>query len=131
LIDRRRVLIIDRNRRTVDELQERFVKSGYEAEVALSALVGLSIISTRKMDVAVLNAALGHEEDWELVKRLKKHDPHLPLVLFNPSRASGSNGASTDKGLSKEARRAGVERFINTPLDPDLVLAEAEKVARN
>ena len=122
VIDRRRVLIIDKNRRTADELQETFVKSGYEAEVALSALVGESIISERRMDVAVLNADIGHKEDWKLVRKLRKYDPLLPLVLFNAPKV---------KELSREARRIGVERFIDTPLDPATVLAEATKVVRN
>ena len=122
MIDRRRVLIIDVNRRTVDELHKTFIQSGYEAEVALSAPVGLSIIAARRMDAAVLNADLGHEEDWQLVKRLKKSDPELPLVLFNAPKV---------KGLSREARRAGVERFLVSPLDPDTVLAETRRVIRN
>ena len=119
LIDRRRILIIDRNRRTVDELQEKFVSSGCEAEIALSAPVGLSIIASRKMDVAVMNAELGHQEDWELVKTLKESNPELPLVLFD---------APKQKGLSREARRAGVERLLVSPMDADIILAETLKV---
>src|SRR3990172_11922895 len=98
LITRQRVLIIDEDRRTVDKLQEKFVQSGYEAEIALSGPVGLAIVGERYMSVAVLSAKVGHEEDWELVKNLKKSDPHLPVVLFNAPKV---------KGLSKEARRAG------------------------
>jgi len=35
------------------------------------------------------------------------------------------------KGLSKEARRAGVSKFILSDLDPETVLHETVKVMRN
>jgi DNA-binding NtrC family response regulator len=122
VITRRRVLIIDEDRRTVDKLQEKFVQSGYEAEIALSGLVGLAIVAERYMSVAVLSAKVGHDLDWELVKSLKKSDPQLPVVLFNVPKI---------KGFSKEARRAGVSKFILSDLDAETVLHEAVKVMRN
>ena len=121
-MDYQRVLIIDADRRTVDRLQEMFVRSGFEAEVALSPSVGLAIINERQMSVAVLSADLGCDGDWEVVKRLKKSDPDLPVVLFN---------APKEKGLSDEARRAGVKRFLVTPVDVQTVHNEAIKAMRN
>lgn len=118
MIDRPRILIIDEDRRTVDELQERFTRSGFEAEVALSGTVGLSIVEERRMTAAVLSARLGHMEDWALVRRLREHDPRLPLVLFNAPKV---------KGMSREGRRAGVTKFISDPAEPDQVMAETLK----
>lgn len=124
MITRRRVLIIDEDRRTVDKLQEQFVQSGYEAEIALSGPVGIAIVAERYMSVVILSAKVGHGdgEDWELVKSLKKSDPHVPVVMFNAPKV---------KGLSKEARRAGVSKFILSDLDPETVLHETVKVMRN
>ena len=101
MITRRRVLIIDEDRRTVDRLQEQFVQSGYEAEVALSGPVGIAIVAERYMSVVILSAKVGHVEDWELVKSLKKSDPQVPVVMFNAPKV---------KGLSKEAAYAAVQR---------------------
>ncbi len=123
MITRPRVLIIDADRRTVDRLQEKFIELGCEAEIALSGSVGLSIVAERQMSVAVLSAEVGgHREDWALVRKLKRHDPKLPVVLFNAPKV---------KGLSKEARRAGCSKFIVTDWDADRVLTEAVKVMRN
>jgi len=122
VISRRRVLIIDEDRRTVDKLQELFIESGYEAEVALSPSVGLSIINERQMSVAIVNTKIGSEEDWEIVKSLKKTDPALPVLLFDAPKV---------KGLSKEARRAGVERLLVSPVNIEAVRNEAIKVMRN
>ena len=122
MIEGQRVLIIDGNRRTVDKLQEKFLRSGYEAEIALSASVGLSIVEERRMNVAVLSAKMGHEEDWQLVRRLKESDPRLRLVLFD---------GPSSKGFCREARRMGVTRFAASPCDPDTVFAEAVKAMGN
>lgn len=122
MIQRQRVLIIDVNRRMVDRLQESFIQSGYEAEIALSSSVGLAIINERHMSVAILSAKMGSDEDWQIVKRLKKTDPRLPVVLFD---------APEGKDLSKEAKRAGVERFLVRPVDVETVRQEAIKVMRN
>ena len=122
LIDHRRVLIIDEDRRTVDKLHEAFVRSGYEAEIALSGHVGSAIVTERRMSVAVLSAKMGHEKDWTLLKALKKCDPDLPVILFDAPKV---------KGLSREARRAGAAKFLPSPIDAKAVLAAALKVSRN
>lgn len=119
---RPRVLIIDEDRRTVDKLQEKFTQLGYEAEIALSASVGVSIVAERQMSVAILSAKIGHSEDWDLVRQLKNQDPHLPVVLFN---------APNVKGLSKEARRAGCAKFLMLDFDSERLLDEAVKSMRN
>lgn len=121
-MDHRRVLIIDADRRTVDKLQELFVRSGFEAEVALSPSVGLNIIMERQMSVAVMSAEVGRDEDWAVVKRMKQTDPDLPVVLFNTPK---------DKMVSREAKRAGVRRCIVTPTDIQAVHNEAVKMMRN
>ncbi len=122
MIDCQRVLIIDGNRRVVDKLQSVFVQSGYEAEIALSGSVGLSIIAERRMSAAVLSARIANDDEWSFVRSLKKFDPDLPVVLFDAPKV---------KGLSREARRAGVSRFLATPIDPDRILTETVKAMRN
>ena len=122
LVSRQRVLIIDEDRRTVDRLQEKFVQSGFEAEIALSGAVGVAIAAERHMSVAILSAKIGQEESWSIVRQLRQSDPQLPVVLFNAPKV---------KGLSKEARRAGVAKFIQIDVDAHLVYVEATKLMRN
>jgi len=121
-MDRHRILIIHENRRVVDKLQSVFVQSGFEAEIALSPSVGLSIVAERRMSAAVLGASIGHDGDWSFVKNLKKYDPNLPVVLFDAPKV---------KGLSREARRAGVSRLVATPADPEQILTETVKAMGN
>ena len=119
---RPRVLIIEADRRTVDELQERFERHGYEAEVALSAAVGLDILAERRMDAAVVDAELESKDKWPLLRRLKQQAPDLPVVLINGWKA---------KGISKLARRAGASRFLSSPVDAERVIDAISAVLKN
>ena len=119
---RPRVLIIEPDRRTVDELQERFEHYGFEAEVALSATVGLNILSERRMDAAVIDAGMDTQEEWGLLKSLKEVDPELPVVMINGKKK---------QGISKVARRAGAARFLSSPVDPEKVILALSDVLRN
>ncbi len=115
-----RVLIIDGDRRTVDQLQDQFERDGFEPEVALSGDVGLSIVGERRMNAAVLDASMGKEDDWNLLRDLKRRDPSLPVVLINGP-----------KGESAVARRAGAARYVSSPVDPAKVISAVCQIVRN
>jgi ActR/RegA family two-component response regulator len=120
-------LIIEPDRRTVDELQEHFERHGYEAEIALSVSVGLSILAERRMDVAIIDAHLkveaqAKEEEWALLRSLREADPDLPVVVIN-----GRKG----KGVGKVARRAGAARFLPSPVDAEAIMLALSDVLRN
>jgi len=119
---RPRVLIIEADRRTVDELQERFERHGIEAEVALNVAVGLTILAERRMDAAVIDAQFEVMNEWTLLQRVKEVDPNVPVVMINGDKS---------KGISKVARRAGVTRFLSSPVDPEKVILALSDVIRN
>ena len=115
-----RVLIIDGDRRAVDQLQDQFERDGFEPEVALNGNVGLSIVGERRMNAAVLDATMGKEDDWNLLRGLKNRDPSLPVVLINGP-----------KGGSAVARRAGATRYVSSPVDPAKVISAVSQIVRN
>lgn len=115
-----RVLIIEGDRRMVDELQERMERLGMEPEIALTADVGLAIAAERKMAAAVLDAQVGNGDDpFQLLKDLKETDPSLPVVLIN-----GTKG----RQMSRMARRAGAARVLSNPADPAKVVSAIDKL---
>lgn len=108
-----RVLIVEENRRTVGQLHDRFVQEGFETEVALNGQVGLSIVHERDMDAAVVSHRLRGFEEWELLRKLRREAPGLPIVLINGPRR---------KGISRVARQAGATRFLREPANLDRVV---------
>ena len=118
-MQRNRVLIIEQDRRTVDQLQEKLETVGMEAEIALSGDVGLTILREREMDAAVVDAKVGDFDGWDLLRAIKRSAPQLPVVFIN---------GRARKGESRVARRAGAARFIRTPADPDRVINAVHQV---
>ena len=116
---RDRVLIIEEDRRTVDQLQEHLEVMGYEAEVALSGRIGLAIVTERKMSAAVLDANVDGGEAWDILRAIKRKDPDLLVVLIN---------GRARKGESRMARRAGATRFMRSPSDPEKVIHAVHQV---
>ena len=119
---RHRVLIIEADRRTVDELQERFERHGIEAEVALNAEVGLDILAERRMDAAIVDAELEERNKWPLLKQLRQKAPEVPVVMINGWKS---------KGISKLARRAGAARFLVSRFDAEKVINALSDVISN
>ena len=117
---RKRVLIIEDDKRTVEEIHCVLENNGYETEVALTPQVGLAILAERRMDAAVLDAQLEETDSgWTLLKQIRETNPALPIVLIN---------APKQKGLSEIARRAGASRFMAQPVNPERVGAEVVKI---
>lgn len=112
-MERPRILVVEENRRTVGQLHDRLVRQGFETEVALSGEIGLSIVHDRDMDAAVVSHRLRGFEEWELLRRLRRDAPGLPIVLINGPRR---------KGISRVARQAGATRFLREPANLDRVV---------
>ena len=107
-MERARVLIIEENRRIVGELHDRLVREGYETEVALNGEMGMAIIRDRDMDVAVVDHHACGCEEWDLLRKLHRRVPGLPIVLINGPRR---------RGISRMARQAGATRFLRAPVN--------------
>jgi DNA-binding response OmpR family regulator len=118
-MERIRVLIIEDNRRMVGQLHDRFVKEGYETEVALNGAIGLTIVREREMDAAIVDHRVSGFEEWDLVRTLRKKVPRLPIVLINGPRR---------KGVSRVARQAGATRFMRAPSNLDRVVSVVSTV---
>ena len=119
---RARVLIIEDDRKKVEELQVVFEKGGYESEVALHPEVGLAIVNERKMDVVVVDAGLQNDGSIKTVEKIKVLDPEVPILMIN---------MSGTKQEQKVARSAGATRFLKKPTDAEQVVSTVSRVIRN
>jgi DNA-binding response OmpR family regulator len=112
-MDNMRVLIVEENRRTVGELHDRLTRSGFETEVALTGETALTIVRERDVDAVVLDHSITGYDDWELVRKLKRRMPAIPILLINGPR---------EKGVSRVARQAGATRFLRAPTELDRIV---------
>jgi DNA-binding NtrC family response regulator len=118
---RRRLLIVDRNRRNFDELRDIFTEQGYECEVALTSATARSILAERTMDLVVVNAETAEGEEERLVVDMKKAAPQMRLVLFN---------GTSQKAEQRRLRRLGASSCLSTASDMNAVVRAVERALR-
>jgi DNA-binding NtrC family response regulator len=120
---RRRLLIVDTNRRNFDELRDVFTRRGHECEVALDGATARSILAERTMDMVIINVEAAGGDAEEFVVELKEADPDMALVLFN-----GTSGKTEQRRLrrlgassclSKASDLRAVVRAVDRALAPD------------
>lgn len=121
-----RILIIEDERQTVDELRDNLELYGYETEVALTVPVGFSIVEQRKMDLAVIGEEVHEVSGLDILKKLKELDAEIRVVMITSQRSkryqasllkSGAHGVLTQP-LEKESSLKLIEGVVKTSLVP-------------
>ncbi len=114
-----RLLIVEGDRHSFDELRGGLAELGYECEVALDIQTARSILTERRMDVAIVNARFGETDDEELIAEMKAQDPSMRLVLYN----------GTAKGARRRRlRRMGADSYLSPSSDLPAVVRAARRV---
>ncbi len=116
-----RLLIVEADRRSFDELREAMIQDGHECEVALDLETARAILQERRMDIAVLNLQLAEQEEEELLAELKDMDPSMRVVLYN---------GTAEERRRRRLRRRGVDSYITTASDLTAVIRSIRRVIR-
>ncbi len=116
-----RVLVVEHNRRSFDELRETLVDDGHECELVLDMDMARSVLAERRMDVAVINAQLIEQPEQELVERLKEDSPHMRLVLYN---------GTAQRNARRRLRRRGVDSYLTQASDLGAAARSVRRVIR-
>lgn len=116
---RRRLLLVEDDRHSIDELRDIFTQQGYECEVALDFATARKILAERMMDLAVVNASLSAVSDEKLVQEFMAHDPSMCLVIYN---------GTGDKARQRRLRRMGADSYLSEASDLRAVGRAVQKV---
>lgn len=114
-----RILIVSDTRDTVDELRDFFDLSGYETEVALNTKVASTILTDRKMDLAIIGFTVKDTPGTEILKELRTIDPFIPAILIH-----GNN----TKRIKTLIKKAGAQGYIPEPIDSKVLLRTVKKI---
>ena len=115
----RRLLLVEDERHTIDELRDAFAEGGYECEVALDFATARHILHERMMDLTVVNSNLVDMPDDRLIRELKACNPAMSLVIYN--------GTAT-KVRQRKLRRLGADSDLSKASDIRAVLRAVRKV---
>jgi DNA-binding response OmpR family regulator len=78
----KRLLLVDRDLKTVEQLRDPLEARSFDVEIALSGEIGLQILEQRRIDAVLLSVAEDQEEDPRVfVVGLRERFPDVPVVL--------------------------------------------------
>lgn len=109
------ILIIDDEPGIRDSLETLLLLEGFAVEMAPEGQSGLDLLTSRQYDLLLLDLALPGESGIDLLPRIKRLRPELPVIMIT---AYGTVGNVVD------ALRAGAENFVQKPWDNEKLLAD-------
>ena len=116
---RRRLLLLEGNRHSIDELRDVFTAGGYECEVALDLATARNVLNDRVMDVAVINASLPGINDEEVIREFRGRNSEMSLVVYSGMK---------DRARQRRLRALGADSYLSTASDLKAVEKAVKKV---
>jgi len=109
------ILIIDDFEESVEIMQERLVRQGYDVMVAYDGENGLEMASEKKPDLILLDIMLPRMDGWEVLEKLKKDEgvSSIPVIYMT------AYTTIQYEGERKRAMQAGAADFLKKPFDLD------------
>lgn len=93
--------------------------AGHYVEAVENSMLALQALKEERFDLALLDLYLGEEKGLEVLPRLLKAQPGLPVVMFT---------AQASIAAAVEATRLGAVDFIEKPFTPDQLRAALQRV---
>jgi len=114
------VLIVDDDAQLCEMFQDYFSRCGYEASAALDAAEALAAAQERSADIVILDVMLGNDDGLEVLAKLKKAHPGLPVVVIT--------GLGYDEKILTEALEKGADGYLSKGGSPDDLLNRVKRV---
>ena len=114
-----RILIVEDERQTVDELRDLFELYGYETEVALNKHVAITILQERSMDIAIVSTSVQGVPGTEILREIKRYYATMPIIMISDQKL---------KRTEISSMKAGATVFLLKPLDRTTILRTIEDI---
>src|ERR1700676_4191023 len=116
------VLVIDDEAEIREGLELLLKTEGYQVSMADSGQSGLLSLGEKPYDLLLLDVSLPDRNGIELLKDIRRQDPHLPIVLIT---AYGSIE------MARAAFKSGAMDYITKPWSNDELLAQVAQAVES
>jgi len=134
-MSKKRILFIEDEKFTLEQLQIALEDYDYEIVPASSATEGMNLVSKLNFDAVLLDIMMPPPEDIdpeivgngrttgvEICRRIRHLKPDLPIVVLSVVR---------DPGILRRINEAGADEIINKPALPSKINDTLSKILRN
>jgi two-component system response regulator HydG len=118
---RRRILVVDDDRRTVKTLCDVLHAHGWEAVAAYSAEEAIRTATTQTFTAVLMDVRMGEGSGVDAFRAIRRIQPHVPVVLMTSH--------ATDELLAL-ARRKGVLALLHKPIQSPVLMKLLDEVIR-
>ena len=123
-----KILVVDDDQDIVSALEVILEASGYDVVTAFEKNEGMEKVRSEKPDLAILDVMMTKWQDgFEMAREIKK-DPELkdiPVLMLTG--VEGQTGLEF-KSAAGDPEWMPVEGFLEKPIEPEVLLAEVEKI---
>jgi len=116
-----RILLVDDEDSITANLAPFLERAGFDVSVAGDGQTALERIQAQPPDLAVLDVLMPRLDGREVLRRLRRSNHPLPVILLTQV------GESTERALALEE---GADDYLNKPFDPSELLARIRAVLR-
>lgn len=95
---KRRILIIEDEKRVADILKISFEEHGYHVTTAYDGYIGKNIIENKDFDLIILDINLPLINGYELCKEIRKSNKEVPIIMLTAMTASENKLTGFDVG---------------------------------
>lgn len=117
-----RVLLVDDEVDFLDSLTERMQLRGFEVTACASALAAIRRLEEEPFDAVVLDLQMPEMDGLEALRRFKKKEPDVELILL-------TGHASVESGV--RAIQLGATSFLEKPVDLEALTSHIVEAHEN
>lgn len=114
-----RILLVEDNEMNRDMLSRRLARKGYEVEMAVDGLVGVSMALGGKYDLILMDMSLPEIDGWEATRRIREAEgsARVPIIALTAHAMSGDR---------EKAMAAGCDDYDTKPVELERLLGKIE-----
>ncbi|MBE9192337.1 response regulator [Gloeocapsopsis crepidinum LEGE 06123] len=118
-----KILIVEDNDMNRDMLSRRLTRKGYDIVFAVDGAQGLSMTSSEKPDIILMDMSLPVIDGWEATRQLKVNPQtqNIPVIALTAHAMSGDR---------EKALTAGCDEYDTKPIELPRLLEKIEVLLR-
>ena len=97
------ILLVEDNEMNRDMLSRRLKRSGYKVIIAVDGSEGVSLATTAKPNIILMDMSLPVLDGWEATKQLKANNntKHIPIIALTAHAMSGDREKALNSGCDE------------------------------
>ncbi len=120
-MEKERILVVDDEKNIRDTLEAILEDEGYDVMLASDGRQALEMCDA-SVNVVITDEKMANIQGTELVRRLKRRYPDLPVIMIT---------AHDSSDLAVQAMKAGAADYFSKPVDPERILIVVKKIVQH